>query len=550
MNIKNCFKHMTALLAMLFAGLCVTPGAWAQYAGAGEGRVYIGIFTFAEEVYTIFAPKEVDKATAGDVVDNALSLYDISGNSGTLLYRAVQTGLSALKEDSSRFPLDVTSISLLTFTDGLDQGSTMPSLPPIGRERISFGMKTTDEARQILQGQFDDLQRDGIALRNGNRIPVDVYSIGLMGPDVTDARAFQQSLQDIASNPTMAIKADDIQMVKREFNRIAQDLFTKTIATKLSIPAPGRGTKVRWTFDVPSATKTGNISYNFPEAAMGSRYYIEGDFDYDVNGTPLMRNIVYSGVSFRDEAGRTIRGEQNSENRAMVDFSFYELEAGSTGNNEVREWLMEPGKEWQANVETDTDIEDTESQSTAVIYLVLDQSKSMSKDGIAQVKEAVRDLIDVFVPIKEYTQPTRPVAPAREPTPAYSDNLPNYVFVDFAPLLVGMSVDGFGIGLGYEKAFADPFSIAFYADFISASTVTAWDLLIRPRWYPSQSAVSKWYLGAILGYGMAGSTSALTIGLETGYKFVFGHFGLEPWMGLTFGAYGGFKIGATLGYVW
>jgi hypothetical protein len=409
-----------------------------------------------------------------------------------------------------------------------------------------------------------------------------------MGDDVADERAFQQSLQDIATSPAMGIKADNLQMVKMEFDKIAQTLSTKTSMIELSIPGPAPGTKVRWTFDVPSAKKTNNPSYNLPEAAMGSRYYIEGDFDYDVNGTPLMRNIAYSGVSSRELAGSTIRGGPNRNNPAMVDFVFYEykLEADSKGNDEVREWIMEPGRNWQPNVETDTGIQDTVKQSTVVIYIVLDQSKSMSSQGISQVKEAVRDFIDVFVPLKD----TPPVRPPQEgatgrppkPFPTYSDNLPNYFFVDFAPLLAGVTAGGFGIGLGYEKAFADPFSIAFYADFISiseskseSSGLVAFDILVRPRWYPFKSAVGKWYAGAIVGYGMlieeekeesyyyyygdyyggdssttSTITSAFTIGLETGYKFVFGHLGLEPWLGFTVGNNGGFKFGVTLGYVW
>ncbi|MDR1126588.1 MAG: hypothetical protein LBL06_00510 [Treponema sp.] len=598
MNTKNCFKQMMALLAMLFAGLCVTPRAWAQYAGAGEGRVYIRIFTFAEIVNPVVDPVLVDKANAGDVVDRALSRYNISGNSGTLLYRAVQTGLSALKEDSAGFPDDVTSINLLTFTDGLDQGSTIPSLPPIGRERISFAMKTSDESRQILRGQFDDLQRDGIALRSGNRIPVNVYSIGLMGDDVADERAFQQSLQDIATSPAMGIKADNLQMVKMEFDRIAQTLSTKTSMIELSIPGPAPGTKVRWTFDVPSAKKTNNTRYNLPEAALGSRYYIEGDFDYDVNGTPLMRNIAYSGVSSRDPAGSTIRGGPNRNNPAMVDFVFYEYKLESDSKDDaqdVREWIMEPGRNWQANVETDMGIQDTVRQSTAVIYIVLDQSKSMSSQGISQVKEAVKDFINVFVPIKESTSaPRTPVtvsvpSPSSAPSPAPKPSSnPHHYFSLNSFVTVVNDLVGAGFGLGYEGALGDWFSMGYYAGVVTVGNsntdlagteIFAGDFLIKPRLYPFGSAVRWLFLGAALGYRIGqevtkeevyhnsdyswgygyntiethyNDISGFIIGVEAGVKFAFSGLGagLELVAGYTFGDYGGFKFGTTFGITW
>jgi hypothetical protein len=556
MNTKHCFKQTAALLALFLAGLCAVPSAWAQSGERKEGRVFIRIFTFAETVNTVAGPVAVDKANAGTVIDNALRSYAISENPGTLLYRAVQTGLSAIEEDSFDFPVDVTSISLLTFTDGLDQGSTMPSLPSIGRDGITFARKTSEESRQILRTQFDNLQTDGVLLNNGKRIPVDVYSIGLMGDDVSDERAFQQSLQDIATRPEMGIKADNLEMVKTEFDRIAKDLSIKSNETTLSIPGPAPGTRVRWTFDIPSAEETDDPSYNFSEAAIGSRYYIEGEFSYDsYDGTPVMRNITYSGVSSRVKEGAEIQGTQNSKNSAMLDFIFPELESGSTENDDVRQWTMEPGRNWQPNKETNRGIEDITTQSTAVIYIALDQSKSMSQEGINQVSQAVRDFIGVFVP--EYTvQPVRTAQPQprsqSRPQPSVpSENLSNYLFLDFAPTLLGLVEGGLGIGFGYEIAFADPFSIAFYFDALGISSESknsfAWDILIRPRWHPQKTALEGWYIGAMLGYGQV---DVFTIGVETGYKVVLGNFGIEPWLGYTFGDYGGFKSGATIGYVW
>jgi hypothetical protein len=573
MNTKHCFKQTAALLALFLAGLCAAPLAWAQSGERKEGRVFIKIFTFAETVNTVAGPVAVDKANAGTVIDNALRSYAISGNSGTLLYRAVQTGLSAIEEDSSDFPDDVTSISLLTFTDGLDQGSTVPSLPPIGKDGITFAGKGSEESRQILRRQFDNLQTDGVVLNNGRRIPVDVYSIGLMGDDVADERAFQQSLQDIATRQEMGIKADNLEMVKTEFDRIAKDLSTKSNETTLSIPGPASGTKVRWTFDVPSAKKTSDPSYNLPAAAIGSRRYIEGDFSYDNYNTPVMRNITYSGVSSRFKEGAEIQGTQNSKNPTMLDFIFPELESGSTGNDEVRQWIMEPGRNWQANIETDTAIEDITTQSTAVIYIALDQSKSMSQEGINQVSQAVKDFIGVFVP--EYTvQPVRTAQPQprSQPQPqpsAPSENPYMYLYLDLAPAFVGLFADGFGIGFGFEVG-RGAFSFGTYMDLVGGSSFFALDGLLKFRWYPLDSAVKGWYMGTILGLGMlieeyteeytygyyssytstrtrTDTNLVFTIGVETGYKFVFGDFGLEPSIGYTFGEYGGVKFGVNMG---
>jgi hypothetical protein len=105
----------------------------------------------------------------------------------------------------------------------------------------------------------------------------------------------------------------------------------------------------------------------------------------------------------------------------------------------------------------------------------------------------------------------------------------------------------------------------------------AWDILLRPRWYPLDFAVGKLFVGAIVGYGLTvvleednvqygyydyygadesdSFAGVFTIGVEAGWKFVFGKFGLEPWLGYTIGigdnpVSDGFKIGVSMGFAW
>jgi hypothetical protein len=49
-------------------------------------------------------------------------------------------------------------------------------------------------------------------------------------------------------------------------------------------------------------------------------------------------------------------------------------------------------------------------------------------------------------------------------TPA---NKKNYAFVDFAPLLAGVLLGGFGIGGGYERALTNYFSVVGYFDYLA-----------------------------------------------------------------------------------
>jgi hypothetical protein len=561
MNTKNCFKQMAALLAMLLVGLCAAPGAKAQ---STEGNIYVRVFSFDSEIKEITNGLTLlNSSNAIETFFNSLgNRYTLSTKPGTLLYRAVQTGLSVLKADEMRLPEDILAVNLITFTDGLDQGSTTPGLAPVpgALSGDSLARMTPEESRDYIKRQLNTLQVRGK--------PIMGYSSGLMGTDVDPANQhlFADNLSAFNSEEKNFLgERQTMAEIQKDFQEIGGRLYeqTRDSIMMLEIPAPNPGTRVRWTFDIERDNNSSAV-------AAGSMRYLEGDYDYDANDNPLLKNIRYGGdiQSAQYYSGNTVTGKLNG---MMVRFEFSQF-SGANDTDIVREWLQISGSNaWQANVEfvkNATDVIWQEIHST-VIYMVLDSSMSMGRENIELIKDFVAMALEPFG-IRRGAPP--PVRPPRDqpPAPRPSGNLSNYLFMDFAPLLVGVAAGGFGIGFGYERAFADPFSIAFYADVISisesestSSSLFAWDLLIRPRWYPFKSAVGKWYLGAIVGYGMlveeenddyygdsSSTTSAFTIGLETGYKFVFGHFGLEPWLGFTFGSYGGFKIGATLGYVW
>jgi hypothetical protein len=546
MNTKNCFKQMAALLAMLLVGLCAAPGAKAQ---STEGNIYVRVFSFDSEIKEITNGLTLlNSSNAIETFFNSLgNRYTLSTKPGTLLYRAVQTGLSVLRADEMRLPEDIVAANLITFTDGLDQGSTTPGLPPVpgvlNESRDSLARMTPDQSRTYLKEKFNTLRVHGK--------PITGYSIGFMGDDVDKANQhlFTDNLNAFNSEEkNFQGERQSIEQIREIFRDIGGRLYeqTKETVMTLEIPAPNPGTRVRWTFDIAKGNNSSAV-------AAGSRRYIEGDFDYDANDNPLLKNIRYGGdiQSAQYYPRSTVTGKLNG---MMAHFEFSQF-SGSNNTDTIMEWLQISGSNvWQANVEFVKNPEDIvkEIRRSTAIYMVLDSSMSMGRENIERIKESVAAALEPFG-IRRGSPPQGRPPQDPSPDPRPSGNLSNYLFVDFAPLLVGVAAGGFGIGFGYERAFADPFSIAFYADVISISesSLFAWDLLIRPRWYPFKSAVGKWYLGAIVGYGDSSSTtSAFTIGLETGYKFVFGHFGLEPWLGFTFGSYGGFKIGATLGYVW
>ncbi|MDR2521301.1 MAG: autotransporter outer membrane beta-barrel domain-containing protein [Spirochaetaceae bacterium] len=91
----------------------------------------------------------------------------------------------------------------------------------------------------------------------------------------------------------------------------------------------------------------------------------------------------------------------------------------------------------------------------------------------------------------------------------------NAIFLDFGPLIAGALRDGFGLGVGYERALNDRFSILGHIDMLGfpvkltnsqkeyyEETVFALDIDVRARWYPFKAALSGFFVGAGVGYGL------------------------------------------------
>jgi hypothetical protein len=137
-------------------------------------------------------------------------------------------------------------------------------------------------------------------------------------------------------------------------------------------------------------------------------------------------------------------------------------------------------------------------------------------------------------------------------TPAAAANKKNYVFVDFAPLLAGVLLEGFGVGGGYERALTNYFSVVGYFDYLAVKDAAAFDVLLRPRVYTSGTALSGFYIGGIIGYGMViGGEGMVSFGAEAGWKYITASgLSAEPWLGFVTGEYGGLKYGVTFGYAW
>ena len=329
-----------------------------------ESGVYLGIIGFNQETY--YSPiTRLNNSTVGNFYNfvNGLTMKN-----GTLLYSSVDEAINAMQ--SVLLPADITTAAIVTFTDGLDQGSMMMGAP-----------YATDE--EYLEGLNHRLQTETIS-----GVPITAYSIGLRGKDVTDVSMFRSNLAKLSNNPANpgsgenAFEVSNMSEVNEKFKEIADQLSQTSFHQSINVKIPGlsNGTLVRFTFDSASS-------------ANKSRVYVEGRFNLKDRS---LEDVKYVGLN--STSGSTIKGSQEG---IFVSFKFEDVTTAD--NSEIKaqdtdEWtFISSNSSWQINSEFDK-TENTEiltERSSAVIMLVLDCSSSLA-DDFATAKSNALNFIDVL----------------------------------------------------------------------------------------------------------------------------------------------------------
>lgn len=327
-----------------------------------EKGLYMGIIGFNEDL--------IDKGDMSLLAPNTKGTFTSFVNSlatkkNTVLYYAVDKALDKLT--TTPFPNNLRNVAIVTFTDGLDQGS----LPMINYDPYV----TKTEYRTYLDSRIKSTTVQGLSLS--------AYTIGLRGGDVTNYGEFQNNLVSLASSEENAMEVTNMTEVNSRFQEIANQLtdVTETQIISIKFPMLDDGQTFRFIFDnVMDVTQ--------------SQCYIEGTMNVRNN---TLNNIRYVGLTCG--SGPSIQGTRYGIN---ISFDFVNLK-DANGNNlsldYVKEFYLE-GSYWQVNSEFDKgdDIEVTVERSSAAIMLVLDCSSSLQSDGdkFTEMKSHVKAFIETL----------------------------------------------------------------------------------------------------------------------------------------------------------
>lgn len=324
--------------------------------------LYVGVLGFNE---TLIDMGDMRLLTP-DTKNAFASFVDgLTTKKNTLLYYGVDKGLD--KITSTALPGNLTNVAIVTFTDGLDQGS----LP-----MVDYKYATRDEYRDYLKGRIKSTEVQGL--------PLTAYSIGLRGGDVTDYTAFTNNLKSLASQEDFATEVNNMSDVNQRFQDIANQLIkvTKTQTMRIKFPKLDDGQVYRFTFD--------NV-----KSAASSKVYIEGTLNARNN---TLNNIKYVGLTCN--SGTSLQGTADGVMNVVFEFENIKAADGELLSLDYINEYYYTGGYWQVNSEFDKgeDLQVNVKRSSAAIMLVLDCSSSLQSNGdkFTEMKKHVKSFIETL----------------------------------------------------------------------------------------------------------------------------------------------------------
>ena len=356
-----------------------------------QGGIYISLMSFAGDAeflrytgwYDGWQDSEDDFILLNSyggkpILNNRLEYsYNRADASGTALFYAVHKALANLTANAEEFLTDISSVNIITFTDGLDNASFGASdrAPIEGKSEV-----TSVDYAAYLSSE--------IGSRTINGMPITAHSVGIrgsdVGSDVESEEQFTANLTNIASAPGNVKQLTDFSELENVFSEIAESLRFDTHFS-MTTTQNNPGTIVRMTFDVIGTTSA--------EAAESVKY-IDGTLAFS-NGVWTLTNIAYGGGITSDTAsGGSIIGTVPSSGN--VSFLFKNISGHNDAAAPIQQWTKASAGSttWQRNSEYSAS--GSVSASTAIIQLVLDASTSLDYGQVGQIRSAVSSFIETL----------------------------------------------------------------------------------------------------------------------------------------------------------
>ena len=321
--------------------------------------MYMGVIGYNQTLNT----KEISLLDSTSVTEFNDFISSLTTQPGRLLYHSVDKALNDLSH--AKCPENLQNVAVVTFTEGLDQGSLM----------MTDKYDTEAEYAAALKSRITNERVYGRSIK--------AYTVGLLNDGVKDATQFRNNLYSLSSDSTKAMEVSSMAEVNTKFQSIADDLVRRNMSENLTLvfPGVGTGTRIRFTFDEVGADNVDD-----------SQVYIEGTFSLK---TRSLTNIVYQGMTCN--AGDSVAA--SSVDGMFVTLVFDGIQLDSEERIEkknIKEWYwVEDQTAWELSTEFSIDrLPDVESTySSALVMLLLDCS-SVLDDNFTELQGAANSFIE------------------------------------------------------------------------------------------------------------------------------------------------------------
>lgn len=341
--------------------------------GWDRGSIYLGLMGFNDDIYRYNLSKLTDDTAAGyySFIDN------LQAGGATVLYYSVEQALEVLK--SAMYPEDIQNISIITFTDGMDEGSIM----------------MTD--KYLYEDEYLNAISNTVASERIAGLDLSSYTVALTGNvHSSNLSYFRNMLKKIASSSENATDFSDMDEVSEKFKELANLISSTNYVQTIPLQVNGKsqGTKMRFTLD--GASK-----------ATSSQIYIEGVFNIDgeyVDGVfhrtgYSLREITYQGLT--STSGNAVVGVKSGVKVVYTFEGLRRQDAKLINTDDIALWTYIPSTgSWQNTNETVLlDGENgivNEKQSTAIM-LVLDCSNSLTVyNDFGKMQKAAKEFVSIL----------------------------------------------------------------------------------------------------------------------------------------------------------
>ncbi len=329
--------------------------------------IYLGIYGFSKgfQTQSIQCLTDENESEYHEFVNN-LSATEPT----TWLYFAVDKSIDYLQ--SMAFPVDLSEVAIVTFTDGLDVGSLDE------KDKEEFGKyQSNTEYREALHTR---LTTERVA-----DVDISAYTIGVLDGKTANLTTFRNNMSSLATATENVFEVEKMENVYQVFEQIANSLSETNYVQQfvLSISGLGQGELCRFTFDDVS-------SYS------ASKLYIEGTFR---RSDRALTDIKYVGLT--STSGSEVVGVLDNET-GKYNYTFEGLKADDGSlipTTNVQHWFTDDGIWQDVDDEFYFNPDDASLEKikrSAAIMLNLDCSSSMNGEKLSSLQAAVNNFVSIL----------------------------------------------------------------------------------------------------------------------------------------------------------